>query len=86
MRQTTYKTPHVWCDSKAAITVIQTTKNTEVSEDQCLEDLKLQEYYRNGVFTIDYVNTADNVADLFTTLRSKKRFLKLRSLLPFSTI
>ena len=61
-----YHTPKVYCDNKAAITVVNSQKELDAPKDMDLKQLKLRQHYKDGKLQIEYVKSTDNTSDIMT--------------------
>ena len=73
-----YKCPVIFCDNKAAISLMTIKRECAGMKDLMLEELKLREYFRDGLMRIRYVDTMLNIADIFTKNLGSKQFCFLR--------
>ena len=63
--------PRTLCDNKAAIALAKMHKESEVTTGMQLELLKLRQLFRDGRFLLEYVKSADNYSDSFTSTSLK---------------
>jgi hypothetical protein len=73
-----YKRPKVWCDNQSTIKIARSAASVERTKHIKRKYLKIRELIRNGILEIDYVETTQQVADIFTKALPRPQFEFLR--------
>ena len=74
-----------YCDNKATIDVIKRQRSTPIISELSTHELKLRQDFREGRFSLSYVKSEDNIADIFTKNLGNPLFGKHRAMMLVQT-